>query len=98
MAENLAFKGTLVRFGLVQIGLVWFHLVFDVEVYQRGLTYHTYRILVQQDKKWLKTQHLKVNWFGLVWFGLVWFGFVHIFIVWLKKLSQIKQHAKFEVI
>ena len=42
MAENLAFKGKLVRFGLVWIGLVWFGLVFDVEVCQRGLTKHTY--------------------------------------------------------
>ena len=32
MAENLAFKGKLVRFGLVWIGLLWFGLVFDVEV------------------------------------------------------------------
>ena len=34
----------------------------------------------------------------LVWFGLDWFGFVHIFIVLLLKLSQIKSRAKFEVI
>ena len=32
MAENLAFKGKLVRFDLVWIGLVWFVLVLVVGV------------------------------------------------------------------
>ena len=31
MAENIAFKGKLVRFGLVWIGLVWFGLDFYVK-------------------------------------------------------------------
>ena len=42
MAENLAFKGKLVRFGLVWIGLVWFGLVFNAVVREEGLTKHTY--------------------------------------------------------
>jgi len=28
------------------------------------------------DKKWLRTLHLKENWFGLGWIGLVWFVFL----------------------
>ena len=44
MADNLACKGNLVRFGLVWIGLVWFGLVFDVAVRQGGLIYYTYQI------------------------------------------------------
>ena len=41
MADNLACKGKLVRFGLVWISLVWFCLVFDIEVGLRDLTKHT---------------------------------------------------------
>ena len=44
MATDLAFKGKLVRFGLVWIGLVWFGLVFDVAVHKGRLIYYTYQI------------------------------------------------------
>ena len=63
------------QFGLVWFGFVQFGFDFDAAVHQRGLTKHTYPNWTQQDKKWLRTQQLKVNWFGLVWFSLVWFGF-----------------------